>query len=274
MSKDVSVFFNPNLRLRTASASVLAPLVLGIVWVGGVLYALLISALVVVGLHEWLGLTGPRFSVKGRALFFVALTFLGLVAVWGSAGLAAALSLAAMASFSFWDGGAAAFVVRSSAERRLAALGLPYLFIGGLSLVLLRNDGAYGLASVVYLLAVVWGADIGGYLAGRLIGGPKLCPAISPKKTWAGFVGGVALAGLLGYAAARGFDLAPQGFGLVLAPVLAVIAQAGDLFESWVKRRAGAKDSGALIPGHGGLLDRVDGLLFAAMALAAFSFGD
>jgi phosphatidate cytidylyltransferase len=125
---------------------------------------------------------------------------------------------------------------------------------------------------LVPLLAAVIGTDVGAYFAGRMIGGPKIAPAISPSKTWAGLLGGMAGAALLANLAvwAMGLDV-HQGKGLVqsialIAAGLAVVAQAGDFFESWLKRRAGVKDSGNLIPGHGGLFDRVDGLLAASLA--------
>jgi phosphatidate cytidylyltransferase len=116
-------------------------------------------------------------------------------------------------------------------------------------------------------MIVTWATDIFAYFAGRSIGGLKLAPAISPNKTWAGLIGGMAGAGALGWAAADVFDLPPI-FAFIGAPMGAV-AQAGDLYESWVKRKAGVKDSGRILPGHGGVLDRVDGLLAATVATLA-----
>jgi phosphatidate cytidylyltransferase len=132
---------------------------------------------------------------------------------------------------------------------------------------LVRLDQAQGLVALIFVLLVVWVTDIGGYFAGRGLGGPKLWPRVSPKKTWAGAFGG--FAGSL--AVAAGF--AAFGFGkslplLVAAAVLSVASQLGDLFESAVKRRFGVKDSSHIIPGHGGLLDRLDGFV-AAIVLAA-----
>jgi len=150
----------------------------------------------------------------------------------------------------------------------LSLLGIPYLGGFGLAMFYLRAIPDNGAALVYYLLAVVWGTDIGAYVAGRTIGGPKLAPVISPNKTWSGLFGGMALAVAFGYGAAIGLDARKPSVALFLAILLAGIAQAGDLFKSYFKRRAGVKDSGQLIPGHGGMLDRIDGLIFAAIFLA------
>lgn len=123
-----------------------------------------------------------------------------------------------------------------------------------------------GLVLLLWVFVVVWSTDIGAYFTGRSIGGPKLAPAISPGKTWAGFYGGIFAATVFGgaWAFLSGLPLVL----LLLAPLFAVAAQAGDLFESWMKRRAGVKDSGSLLPGHGGVFDRVDGLLPVAILTA------
>lgn len=126
-----------------------------------------------------------------------------------------------------------------------------------------------GRVLVLYLFFVVWAADIGAYFTGRKLGGPKLAPAISPGKTWAGLFGGAAVAGAVGLVCASFTPYPISVPGCFFTGVLlAFVSQAGDLFESWLKRRAGVKDSGALIPGHGGLLDRIDGLIFAAPLFA------
>jgi phosphatidate cytidylyltransferase len=149
-------------------------------------------------------------------------------------------------------------------SRRLAMIGgTLYVAIPSLALVSL----GWVLETLVFWVFVVtWATDILAYFAGRAIGGPKLAPRISPNKTWAGFLGGVAGAALLGWLFARFFELGPL-FHWLGGP-LGAIAQAGDLYESWVKRRAGVKDSGSLLPGHGGVLDRLDGLLAVALATA------
>jgi phosphatidate cytidylyltransferase len=152
----------------------------------------------------------------------------------------------------------------------LIALSIPYMAGSGLALLYLRDAPGYGAALVFYLLLTVWGTDVGAYIAGRSIGGPKLAPSISPSKTWAGLLGGMVLATVFGYFSAVALGAQQPSLSLLFSPLLAVIAQAGDLFESYFKRRSGVKESGDIIPGHGGILDRIDGLVFAGIALALF----
>jgi phosphatidate cytidylyltransferase len=147
------------------------------------------------------------------------------------------------------------------------ASGIAYAALSGFSLAFLRDGDRSGLLAILFLFAVVWATDIFAYFVGRAVGGPKLAPAISPGKTRSGALGGAAggvIAGMLvGLFAGTG-DLVRLG---LVALVLSIVAQAGDLLESWVKRRHGRKDSSQLIPGHGGVMDRVDGLVAAALAL-------
>jgi phosphatidate cytidylyltransferase len=144
--------------------------------------------------------------------------------------------------------------------------GFAYALAAALSLLWIRERADNGVALVLWVFIVVWSTDIGAYFTGRTIGGPKLAPAISPGKTWAGFYGGVVAASLLGGAWAYFEQLFPTVF--LLAPLFSVASQGGDLFESWMKRRAGVKDSGRWLPGHGGVFDRVDGLLPVAILTA------
>jgi phosphatidate cytidylyltransferase len=148
--------------------------------------------------------------------------------------------------------------------------GVFYIGLAGVSLIHLRGDAAAGLGNVLFLFLVVWSSDIGAYLAGRRFGGPKLAPAISPNKTWSGATGGLVSAMAAGGLAAYVMEPAalPLLRVLLVAAVLGMLAQAGDLFESWLKRRFHVKDTSSLIPGHGGLLDRLDGVLSAAPAAA------
>lgn len=137
--------------------------------------------------------------------------------------------------------------------------GFAYALAAAMSLLWIRERADNGVALVLWVFIVVWSTDIGAYFTGRTIGGPKLAPAISPGKTWAGFYGGVVAASLLGGAWAYAEQLSPTVF--LLAPLFSVASQGGDLFESWMKRKSGVKDSGRWLPGHGGVFDRVDGLL-------------
>jgi phosphatidate cytidylyltransferase len=149
-----------------------------------------------------------------------------------------------------------------AATRRVAAgWGFVYLAVPAFALLVL-SWAFVGL--VFWVMVVTWATDIFAYFAGRAIGGPKLAPKVSPNKTWAGLAGGVIGAGLAGWGVSALFDLGLP-FQWIGAP-MAVVAQAGDLYESWVKRRAGVKDSGTLLPGHGGVLDRLDGLMPVALA--------
>jgi phosphatidate cytidylyltransferase len=152
------------------------------------------------------------------------------------------------------------------------AAGLPYIVVPSAALLWLRHDPALGRELVLWLMATVWAADTGAYAAGRLVGGPRLAPSVSPGKTWAGLAGGIASAAGVGVAAALLMSVeAPFALAAAGAAV-GLVAQGGDLLESWVKRRLGVKDASRLIPGHGGLFDRVDGLLAAAVALAGWRF--
>lgn len=148
------------------------------------------------------------------------------------------------------------------------ALGLAYALAALAASVLVRRDAEWGFAALMFILLVVWMTDIGGYFAGRGIGGPKLWPRVSPKKTWAGAAGGTLLSVLVAIGFAL-FGLGRMAPLVLVAIVLTVLSQAGDLFESAIKRRFGVKDSGRMIPGHGGLLDRLDGYVFAVVAAAA-----
>jgi phosphatidate cytidylyltransferase len=140
----------------------------------------------------------------------------------------------------------------------MLAAGELYIGLPILALLLIRHQKE-GVVFTLWTLALVWTCDIGAFFAGRFIGGPKLAPGISPNKTWAGLIGGVALASIFG--AAMHYYLGLPWRLTLATPVLAVLSQAGDLFESWLKRRAGVKDSGVILPGHGGILDRLDGLV-------------
>ncbi len=253
------------LGLRVVSALVLAPLVLAAVYVGGWVFAIVVGMAVLIMVWEWnrlcggSGLGGSILAVAPIAAIGLALGGMPLFA------LGATLALAAVA-----------LVLALALERGLlwVALGVVYLSVPVTALIWLREGLAEGRQVVVWMLAVVWATDIGAYVVGRAFGGRRLAPRISPKKTWAGAFGGTGLAALVGLGAAYAGPGLARGLGLIVASLgLSLAAQVGDLAESAVKRHFRVKQSGALIPGHGGMLDRADGLLFAAPLAAALALG-
>jgi phosphatidate cytidylyltransferase len=250
-----------NLLMRILAALVLAPAAAAIAYVGGALWTLLVT-LAAVGLYvEWLMIVGTARERRVVASGVAALLIAGLCLAIGR--IDAALSALAL--------GAAAVALLSPQRRIWTAAGFLYAAAAEVAAVLVRLDQAWGFFALILILLVVWVTDIGGYFAGRGIGGPKLWPRISPKKTWAGAVGGFAAS----LAVAGGF--AAFGFGktgplLLLGAILSIASQLGDLFESAVKRRFGVKDSSQIIPGHGGLMDRLDGLVAAVVLAAIFGF--
>lgn len=250
------------LRTRIWSALVMAPPALAAIWVGGYAFALLAAAAAAVMCWEWHGMVSGGFPPAGRVA--AALCAAAALAVPAAPPLAVILVVvAALAS------AALAPPVEGKRPRLWVGLGALYAGLPSVALVWLRQND--GLALVVWLFALVWATDIGAYAAGRLIGGPLLLPSVSPRKTWAGLLGGMGAAAAVGGGIGLLFPPAeslPVGLLAVVSGALAVVAQAGDLLESWVKRRWGVKDSSAIIPGHGGLLDRVDGLLAVALVAA------
>jgi phosphatidate cytidylyltransferase len=246
-----------NLLMRVAAASVLAPLAIVAAYAGGWLWTALVT-LAAVGLYlEWLTVVGAAQELRVTVSGSVALAIAG----WYLAAGQITVLLAVLAL------GLAVVVLLSPQRRGWTAAGFLYAAAAQTASVLVRLDQAHGFVALIFVLLVVWVSDIGGYVAGRGVGGPKLWPRVSPKKTWAGAVGGFAgsLVIAAGFAA---FGLGKPLPLLVLAAILSVASQFGDLFESAVKRRFGVKDSSHIIPGHGGLMDRLDGYV-AAIVLAA-----
>lgn len=254
-----------NFQLRIMSALLLAPPALFAVYMGGVLYAVAVACAVTIGIYEWLHIVSPKARIQtvsiACSMVLVILMAGALSSIPFAAGLGAVLTVFLYFISSVRD---------PKNPAPWIALGVPYMAGSGLALLALRENPENGLGMILFLLGVVWGTDIGAYVAGRAIGGPKLIPSVSPNKTWAGLIGGMGTATVLGYAIAYALGAERPEIALLLAPVLAVVAQIGDLFESYFKRRGGIKESGDLIPGHGGILDRIDGLVFAAVFLFLF----
>lgn len=246
-----------NLLTRIAAALVLIPLAVALAYVGGWPWLILVI-LAAIGLYlEWLLVMGAKPRSAAGAAGAAALIAAGISLQLGR--LDAAAAIIAL--------GLVAATLLSRRRRGWAALGFGYAAAAMSGSVLVRLDQSWGFAALMLILLVVWMTDSGGYFAGRSIGGPKLWPRVSPKKTWAGAIGGF----VASLAVAAGF--AAVGIGpwlplLALGAMLSTVSQLGDLFESGVKRIFGVKDSSQIIPGHGGLLDRLDGYV-AAVVLAS-----
>jgi len=245
--------------MRVLAALVLAPLAIALAYAGGWLWALLVT-LISIGLFaEWLMVVGAGSAVL-TASGTIVLAIMGFCVAFG------ALKTAVIAGLI----GGAIVTLLARGKFVWAATGFAYASAALLASILVRQDPVHGFAALMFVLLVVWATDIGGYFAGRSIGGPKLWPRVSPKKTWAGALGSFAAS--LGVAAGFAACGLGKAFPLLLvSAVLTVVSQLGDLFESAVKRRFGVKDSSHLIPGHGGLLDRLDG--FVAAILVAWIIG-
>lgn len=203
----------------------------------------------------------PWRDLGTRSLSGIALALVGLGAIWvGGIVWAAAIAVIGLIMAAEW---------RAMCHARPGMLALGAVYIGpALAALIWLRAGSQGLSRVLFLAAVVWAGDVGAYIAGRALGGPRLAPRISPGKTWSGALGGTLCAVLAGVVAWPG-DTARAA---LVALLLSVVAQAGDLLESALKRHFGVKDSGRIIPGHGGMLDRLDGVLTAAPVAALLAW--
>jgi phosphatidate cytidylyltransferase len=250
-----------NLALRVLSAIILAPLAIGAAYAGGWPFALFWTMAALAVLWEWIKLVaGP-----GHVLMFSTCAAAIAVAAVGELRHhpVAALLMVGL-------GLLASFIFVPKTRRVWIAAGVAYAGAMLLAPLTLRFDPNYGLQAVLLLFAIVWTTDVLGYFAGRAIGGPKLCPAVSPKKTWSGAIAGAVGAMLAAIAMVHvleAFELGRfhPGQWAAIGLVLSIVAQGGDLLESWIKRRFGAKDASHLIPGHGGVMDRLDGFWAAAL---------
>ena len=264
---------NSSLILRAKSALIFGPLVIAVIWFGGFPFAVMMAAGAAVGGWEWANLvmTGkkpPKFlphmtaGITGLAAFSCEMFYSPFL----SLGFMLSLCLLLFA-FNF---------VKEGPKPWLLLFGVVYIGFAFIVMIWLRaGDSAQGLYHMLTLLLLVWASDISAYFSGKAIGGPKLAPKISPKKTWAGFFGssvgaGLVTAGLACPWVLTKFDVHTIGnMGItayfIIGFVLAMFGQAGDLFISLFKRHYGVKDTGTLIPGHGGILDRVDALLLVAL---------
>lgn len=220
-------------------------------WLLGVVAALFMMA-------EWSMLQGADAKTKRMTQFALSVP-LALMAP-------ASLILVVHDFFTLGLLAGAAFFVVITTKRPQLALGVLYCGLPVLALMIIRRQDD-GILYTLWALSLVWACDIGAFFTGRTLRGPKLAPVISPNKTWSGLIGGVVLAGAVAAVLHTQYGL-PMRLALA-TPVLAVLAQMGDLYESWLKRVAGVKDSGNILPGHGGVMDRLDGLVPVAPIAAA-----
>ena len=245
-----------NLLLRVVSAAVLAPLALVAAYIGGLPFALFWGIAALVVLWEWMTLVvGPNYR----------LLVLSCAAAIAVADFLAWLGRPVTALFMVGLGALAGAIFAPSERRLWVIAGAGYA--GGMVLapVFLRADAGFGFAVILLFFAIVWTTDVLGYFAGRAFGGPKLLPAVSPKKTLSGAIAGTVGAVAVALLVAAQFGSFDRIAIIAVALLLSIMAQAGDLFESWVKRRFDAKDSSHIIPGHGGVMDRLDGFWAAAV---------
>ncbi len=253
-----------DLGVRAASAALLIPAVLLDIWLGGIWFELFAAFLGILMAHEWVNTVHNRSSTQ-FALHCAA----ALCAAFLPSDIGVVQTLAILLGITAL--GIAANAMRDRDKNVFAFVGIPYVALPVFALVLLRAHSTWGVHAIMWLMLVVWATDTFAYFAGRMVGGPKLAPKLSPKKTWSGLVGGMLGAAFISTVYAVSW--LPSWLPLaIVAAALAVIAQLGDIFESALKRNYGVKDSGYLIPGHGGVLDRVDGLVAVAAAAALVGF--
>jgi phosphatidate cytidylyltransferase len=236
-----------DLGVRALSAAILIPAVLADVWAGGIWFHLFVALIGILMAQEWVTIvhrqSPAQFALHAAGAMCGALLPLDVGLSGALLAIAILTALSAAAAWREEPGGPVWLY-----------LGVPYVSLPPIALVVLREDAAYGIAAILLVMLMVWFADTVAYFAGRIIGGPKLAPRISPKKTWAGLAGAMAGSALAALGVALAMKLPAAGILVIIAALLAIVEQGGD--------------SGNLIPGHGGVIDRVDGLVAVAMAAA------
>ncbi|MBK5567554.1 phosphatidate cytidylyltransferase [Ensifer adhaerens] len=247
------------LKLRIASGVVLAAVALAATWFGGLAFQFLSVLIALLVYYEWSTITGlVERDFQGNAFGWLSMAVIAALVVSGYIGYS-------LPFLAFGVGAAMLWVFVQKTSWWLPG-GIAYAGLTGISLAALRGADDLGLIATLFVFAVVWATDIFAYFTGRAIGGPKLAPRISPGKTWSGAIGGTICGILAGVAVFMAYFSLQDLRIPIIALVLSVASQVGDLFESFIKRRFGVKDSSRLIPGHGGVMDRVDGLIFACVA--------
>jgi phosphatidate cytidylyltransferase len=245
-----------NLMLRILSSLVLAPLAIAAAYFGGLVFFAFWAVAALAVLWEWDSLVCGDDRNPVLAIGAVALAGSGVLIILDRPDVA--IALIALGCF-----GAAALA--SSIRRMWCVAGLVYAAALLFAPVLLRRDAGFGFAAILFLFVIVWLTDITAYFVGRAVGGPKLMPRVSPNKTWSGAIGGTVASMIGGVIVANQFNVGGLVAAAVVAFALSVVSQLGDLLESAVKRQFKAKDASQLIPGHGGLMDRLDGFVTAAL---------
>ena len=251
--------------MRIASALALAAFALALVKAGPWPFLALVIATAWIASWEWGRLVRHRQSRLILGLHCVAIGAAAMVTAFALVGIGFGLLLAGAL--------AVGFLARAEGTPQAvwSSAGVFYIGLPALALIWLRLDAVHGWIAIIFLFLVVWSTDIGAYFIGRVAGGPRLAPRISPNKTWSGAFGGVALSALAAFWFTRWLGGTSVLSLSMVAVVLSVVAQLGDLAESAIKRKFDVKDASRLIPGHGGVLDRIDALLFAALAAAALA---
>jgi phosphatidate cytidylyltransferase len=251
-----------DLGLRVASGAALAAIALVALWVGSLLFAALVAAVGVVVAWEW------GRIVRGAGID-------AIMVIQGCAVIAAVLlawrGVAGLGLITVLVAAIISALLAFGERGHMAAIGALYAGVPALVLVWLRGTDTTGMIAALFLMLAVWATDTGAYFTGRLIGGPKLMPRVSPNKTWSGLLGGLSAAGLVGVIFALVNPALHIGWMALAGVLLGIVSQAGDLMESALKREYGVKDASGLIPGHGGFMDRIDGLAVAALAVAIFA---
>ena len=253
-----------DLPTRFAAGVVMIAIALGATILGGWYFRVLAAAAAAVMLIEWADMHRiTRVWAYAGAALLVAILLAGTEYLYPAADPLLEVDSDDLAvNWQAFGAIAVLGIVLGAASRR-PAMAWGFAYVGIPSFALLSLSWVWE-TLIFWVFAVTWATDIFAYFAGRAIGGPKLAPRISPNKTWAGLIGGMIGAGAAGWLLASWFEM--ESFFLWMGAPMGLVAQLGDLYESWEKRRAGVKDSGALLPGHGGVLDRLDGLLAVAIA--------
>ena len=254
---------SPELRRRIVSAVVLATLALAALVASPWSFLVLVIASAMLLLWEWGAATRGTGADATTILQVACVTALVIFVAVHKFVVAAILLAAALAVIAIWGR-----QKNGTWNATLDAAGLAYVALPAAALIWLRSDPSYGLTAVLFVLVIAWTTDTASYVGGRTFGGPKFAPAISPKKTWSGFLVGTTVPALIGLAFAQYLGNSSASVLAVAALALAFACQMGDLLESAVKRSLGIKDMSQLIPGHGGFFDRIDSLLLAAVVAA------